>query len=508
MRSLVEIVRVLGQYQNHKALQTLGISQDPKTQIGKFYFGIKSGKFTTDEDAAKAILNSSGGAQDYRSLKAKVRNRLLNLVFFISPNKLKVDQEYNKIAIHCHKRWMAAKILHVIGAENTAAKLAAQVLRQAEKIKLSYLIVDIARYLRFHHGLLTGDEEKSDHYNKLYHKYRQIEFLDDKAQEYYIQLALFYARSRAEKSEIHEQAKAFYSEVEPHISKYKTYKLIYFGGLIKLITYMSINDYQTSMQICEEVLEELNKDPLFPTSGKITFNMQQLTCCIQLKQFSKGESISKAALKLLIPGIHNWFVHQDLYFLLCMHTKNYHRAYEVIQETQNINGFNSLNENKQEVWRIYKIYVNYLIVKGKIEVAGQPPRIRLAKFLNEVPQYSRDKRGLNIAILIIQILLYIHRKNYDAAIDRIEALERYCSRYLLRDKDFRSNCFIKMLLKIPRANFHPIAAERHAKELKEKLIEKPLNIANQAHSIEIIPYEDLWEIAIASLDKKLKKHQF
>ncbi len=505
MRTLIEIVNALGQYQNHRALRTLGISQDPKTTIGKFYFGIKSGKFTNDEDAAKAILNSSGGAQDYRNLKVKVRNRLLNLVFFIDPNKLKVDQEYNKIAIYCHKRWMAAKILHVIGAKNAAAKLAGQVLRQAEKIKLSYLIVDIARHLRFHHGILTGEEEKFEYYNKLYYEYRHIEVLDDKAQEYYIQLALFYAKSRADKSTIHEQAKSLYSEIEPYISQYKTYKLIFFGGLIRLITYMSINDYKTSMQVCEEVIQQLNSDPLFPTSGKTAFHIQQLTCCIQLKQFNKGEAIAKEALKLLDPDILNWFAYQDLYFLLSMHTKNYHRAYEIVQETQSSKGFNSLNESKQEVWRIYRMYVNYLIVEGKIELEGQAPKIRLGKFLNDVPQYSRDKRGLNIAILIIQILFYIQRKQYDTAINRIEAIERYCSRYLRKDKNFRSNCFIKMLLKIPRANFHPVAAERHAKDLKDKLIGKPMNVANQAHSIEIVPYEDLWEIAVASLYKKGKK---
>jgi len=62
-----------------------------------------------------------------------------------------------------------------------------------------------------------------------------------------------------------------------------------------------------------------------------------------------------------------------------------------------------------------------------------------------------------------------------------------------------------MLLQIPVANFHPIASERKAKKYKNMLLENSIDLANQAHSIEIIPYEDLWEIVVASLYRKRKK---
>ena len=95
------------------------------------------------------------------------------------------------------------------------------------------------------------------------------------------------------------------------------------------------------------------------------------------------------------------------------------------------------------------------------------------------------------------------QKKYNRAIDRIEAIEKYTSRYLKKDTNFRSNCFIKMLLEIPKEGFHRVAVERKASKYRERLSEMPLEVANQSHSIEIIPYEDLWEMVLNVLGTKV-----
>ena len=124
------------------------------------------------------------------------------------------------------------------------------------------------------------------------------------------------------------------------------------------------------------------------------------------------------------------------------------------------------------------------------------------KFLNDTPIFSKDKRGLNIPILIAQILFLIHQKKYDKVIDRIDAIERYCTRYLRKDDTFRSNCFIKMLLQIPVSGFHKNGLERRASRYYKELLSNPIEVSNQSHDVEIIPYEDLWELALNSLETK------
>ena len=81
----------------------------------------------------------------------------------------------------------------------------------------------------------------------------------------------------------------------------------------------------------------------------------------------------------------------------------------------------------------------------------------------------------------------------------------YCHRYLKKDDTFRSNCFIKMLLTLPRSNFNRIAVERNAKKFFDRLKSVPLEKANQAEDLEIIPYDDLWEMVLDMLDAPTKK---
>ena len=126
----------------------------------------------------------------------------------------------------------------------------------------------------------------------------------------------------------------------------------------------------------------------------------------------------------------------------------------------------------------------------------------MGKFLNSIPIYSKDKRGMNIPILIIQILFLIVKKDYGQLIDRMESIQKYSSRYLRADANIRSNCFINMLLQIPKANFHKIGVERKSQKYYDKLLTNSIKISNQAIEVEIIPYEDLWEFILESLDLK------
>ena len=107
---------------------------------------------------------------------------------------------------------------------------------------------------------------------------------------------------------------------------------------------------------------------------------------------------------------------------------------------------------------------------------------------------------MNIPILVIQILMMIRQHKYSRAKDRIEAVKKYCSRYLRKDDTFRSNCFIKMLMQLPASSFHKAGVARRAEPYRKKLEQVPLNVANQTHEVEILPYEDLWEMVMDSLD--------
>ena len=83
----------------------------------------------------------------------------------------------------------------------------------------------------------------------------------------------------------------------------------------------------------------------------------------------------------------------------------------------------------------------------------------------------------------------------------MEAIEKYCSRYLKQNETFRSSAFIKALLQIPAAAFRPDQVTAKAQKFIDQLRSQPLEVAYQTHEIEIIPYEHLWEMAVDTLPK-------
>ena len=109
---------------------------------------------------------------------------------------------------------------------------------------------------------------------------------------------------------------------------------------------------------------------------------------------------------------------------------------------------------------------------------------------------------MNIPILIIQILFLIAQKRHDAVISRMEAIERYCSRYLKQDENYRCNVFIRLLLQIPKAHFHPQTVLPRAERYLKLLEQYPLQMSPQGYEVEVIPFEELWGMVWGSLGKR------
>jgi hypothetical protein len=190
--------------------------------------------------------------------------------------------------------------------------------------------------------------------------------------------------------------------------------------------------------------------------------------------------------------------------MLAMHTKAYENAHEIFMKITNHNRINTMPGAIIEIWKIYEAYLYLLQGIGKLDQGQLLTKFRLGRFLNDIPNFSKEKQGMNIAILIIQVLLYIQKRSFNKAIDRIEALEKYITRYLKSEKTMRSYIFIKMLVAIPKHSFHKAAVLRHTQQLARKLETQPLEVADQDHKIEIIPYETLWEMSIDMLENKFQ----
>ena len=506
MRVLQELVAIITK-NKVRQIDVIGNPEHKDTKVNQFYEGIAEAKFQTDQEAAEYFFNKSEKCSSYRNLKNTLKSRLINTVFFIDL-KQPFYNDQQKAYYHCWKEWAAIKILSGKSAKVTSIELSKKILPQARKYEFTDLLVEIYRLLRTNAATVSRDEKTFHQYNDQFNYYTKLWFAENKSEELYCKLISLYNRGKVQNAVIHENAKTFYEELVPMLQEFNSYKLHLCGRLIHMAIYMSINDYKNTIKACDEALQFFEQKAYVSALALQTFLHQKLVCHTQLKEYEKGKAAAERSNAIIQEGKFNWFKNLEIFLILSLHTHNYQKAYEIFDTVNTHKMLEFQPKSMLEIWKIHEAYIHYLIILNKITPKENDKRFtkfRLGRFLNEVPSFSKEKRRKNIPILIIQILFLILQKRYNDAIDRIERIDKYCYRYLRKDESFRSNCFIKMLLLIPLCNFHKAAVARKADKFLKQLKASPLEIANQSYEVEIIPYEYLWELALASLENKFYK---
>ncbi len=488
-----------------KNLVLFGVSEEPANKMDAFYRGLAKRELLNDKEAKELLYSHFPKHNSYNRLKDRLYDRLVNYLFLIDANKTKFNTNKD-IYLHCLKQTLAIKIMLSSGARNTAVKLARKTFKIAEMYEYLDICLLLAKDLQHHYGAIVADEKKFNKYSKLVKKLLKLKKQELKAERYYTKLMIHFVKSGATQKEYVKASYKYVQKLAPLKKKPGSQRLMFLIYLIEVLHHEINTDYKNALKVAIEAYSLFAQKPknTGPQNPTFIFSIKKLIACIKLGYYSDAEKTLQKNISIVSPGKMNWFLLHDLYILLAFHSKDWDKAYNIFEKyephpnLQNSSGF------LVERWKINRAFLYYLILQKKLRPKdGQGKiRFRISTFLNNLPIYSKDKRGSNITILILHVLFLLQQEKYSAIIDRVESLKTYTHRYLRRDDTFRSNCFIKMLIQLPAANFHREAVVRKANPYWKKLLSVPLHKANQAAELEIIPYETLWEFVLDSLDNK------
>ena len=485
-----------------KEVELVQENRSDNSPLSALLNGILNKEFNSDQDAAQKVLNVDAADQAYQRLRRKLRRGLLNTVFFFDLPQSDSNERQRAYHESC-KTWAAAKILLAKNANYIGIELCHKLLKKAAKFDFTDLVMDITRILRLHYATREGNIKKYELYNDLFKQCEKVWIEENLAEELYMELVLRYVNSQTILEETHSMAIEFYKQIEDSLAKHKSFRLHLCGMLIQQVIHSTKYDWEGMISLCQESIQFfLNKPYKASVPLQIAYH-HQLIAYTQLLRFEEGQKAATSCLEYLEPGSFNWFKHQEYYFLLCMNTREYQQAFEIFKETTTHRRVQFLSAAAAEVWKIYEAYLYYLSSNEELVLPDEDQtlsKFRIYRFLNDTPIFSKDKKGMYIPILIIQILITLKEKKYNQAQENFENIDRFCSRYLRQGETFRSNCFIKMLLSIPACNFHREAVMRKTAKLKKRL-ESDSNKFIRAE-IEIIPYEKLWDYVLESLSNK------
>ncbi|HLF63623.1 MAG TPA: hypothetical protein VI603_07715 [Saprospiraceae bacterium] len=374
-------------------------------------------------------------------------------------------------------------------------------IKTTKKYEYTDLTLLLSRDLYDYFSVIDYHPVKTRKYRKLMNDMRNLYNAELEANEYNAELRAVFSESRGTlRGKLLSKTEAYVEKVKPFLDlPYRSYQLLVSIYLIYAIRYELTRDYNKLIEVCDSAIDEFQNRRVRRKAILIYFSVYKMTCFIQLGRYIEAEEIAEYHFQAMTHGSINWFVLKAYYMISKLYSHDYQRAFEIQREVIMCNTYQKQPSARLQTWAVYEAHIEFLIAIGKIQT-DQPSKFRLNKFLNEIPLYTKDKKGLNIAILIIHVLFLLQQRKYAQIIDREDALKQYCYRYLRKDDTFRSHCFIRMLLQMPRADFNRMRTERYAEPFLNKLRSVPLMVSEQSIEVEVIPYEDLWEMTVELLD--------
>lgn len=510
MEDLKTLIKFLSNQKTNQ-IEIISEHSEMSKRTKALYSGIKNGLFESDDEASKRIYGTTK-SQNYRQLKKRLKQRLLNTVFLVDIQEYQLPIE-QKVRQRSYKTWTAAKLLLDKGHRKTAINFIENLLKTSLDYDLVELNLLVVKELIMHYGMFQRVEKKFNAYQKLYSELETQLQIKSRSEIYYIDLN--YAIETKKSIDFDEELKSKEKEIEilfNRSKKFDSYNInLYLYASMVFINIIK-KDSSAQLKIATEALNYFEKKKLQKAFAPFLFSIYKGIAELNLKKLQLSLSTFKSC-EALNPrkGSLGWMTIKNYIFLGEILQKKYNAAYSTLSKVINEKSFrkNIYQEYKQH-WFIKEAFIQFLVKTKRInpeEIDQKKIRpFRMKRFQNDVAKISSDKKGFNLAAIIIKLLFLILDREYDAIIDNLASLRQYKSRYLKDPEFYRSKIFISMLARISSCKFDSALIEEKTKSNFEKLKAKPLVYSEHSLNIEIIPYEQLWEEILYHFIKEKKRY--
>jgi hypothetical protein len=462
-----------------------------------------------DDEEIKALLFSKNKNNNYFGvLKSRLQQDLFNRILIESGKKENVSNRLNQL-FDIQRKFIIGSILNEKNERALFIKIMEKLYKQSVKWEYTLYSMLISKNLYAHYAFYEPNKYKMQQYKNAFVENEKILHFENRIYSINAEISHLYQLNRS--GFVHKNLELMTMLMEEVIQihrKYDAYAIKFFTYDLIAFYYLTVKDYDKVIEIAEEGKHYFNSKPFLDTRATVNNNLNIINAYIYKNEFEKALKILFETRQFLTSGTRIWIRLKSFEFIIYTLKKEYENLYSVYLETKP----KIKLELEKEEWHIRSAYIHFLIRVGKIseQIIEENKRdsFVLTRFLNSVPFYTKDKSGLNISIIIIQILFYFLEKKWDKVLDKIDGLKQYSFRYLTKDESMRSNCFIKMIIAAEKANFNRQLTMTYTKTLYEKMISSPYVLSENSAFVEIIPYETLWELTLELLSTGNKKYSF
>lgn len=216
------------------------------------------------------------------------------------------------------------------------------------------------------------------------------------------------------------------------------------------------------------------------------------------RKLEEGMLYAEEYLKNFNERLLNWFAYMENYFLLAIHSRRYKLAHHLISKVFHNGSYARTSNAAKERWGLYSAYLQLYYTESIPVKPG-------TGFFDATfsPEYSKDKQGYNVAILILQFIIFLKKGDKELLLYKIESLKKYIDTHLKDAFSLRSKTFLKLLILTVTEDFNAEICKTNGEKLYQKLVQTPPP-GDAYAEIEIIPYEHLWELILSILENKVR----
>lgn len=475
------------------SLPVLDLRSRQTNKENQFVTALTESPDATQLQVVKALYGKATAAnvRALQKLQSRVRSKLLNQLYFLDhsdPRHL-VSRRYE---LECLDLLHKVSILYAEREYKMSERLLLRCLRLAETGEFAQYAVQCIRMLRN----LYAEQRQAIPYKKVAKQLLRVQQLlawEDEAEQLYAdtQLALggTVATRRAVLAVLPDRV-ALLETLHRKARSFTTYNIVY---RIRLAYEELQGNYLEIIRVTAAASRRLRDGKLNARRFDIRFNhFMSIFAYLRSRQPVQGLRLADEYTRDFHPSSSNWFYFQEHHVLLALHAEQYERAQELMAIILKNPSYQIQREAALQRWDLYKAYLDFVLPPQRVTTARQR---QMAQWVLQLPEYSRDKRGHNVAILVLQLLHFLRERNLESVLMRLERLRKYQQRHLYEATTLRSRLFLRLLQVIVEKNFDAPGAAERGKVLLQQLRDTPPP-GEAFAEVEIIPYEHLWQLVL------------
>ncbi len=449
--------------------------------------------YETDEEAAAELYNSNPNDVRYKMLKHRVKKKFYNNLFLVNYQKLKA-KAYVKAEQECFILLHHANLFLRQNDYKLAELNAKKIYNISNEYDFTNFKIAALEIMTFCYSELGALKNFEKIRNQLEGVLIQKKFEREAVNQFQlikIKLTKSIKSRRAYLSKLEndvthlEKLWNLGQTVDAFNAYYKVY--IWYHELIGDFSKIAELTLLSERLVQDGIVNGLRFDSNFNKYILVYSHLRS-------SQLKEGLIYAERFLDDFNPNTFNWFAFLENYFLLAVHSKNYELGSLLISKAVSNLHFKKIPSAAKERWQLFQAYLSVITDSTNFKKNNNP-------YLLSLPEYSKDKQGFNVAILILQFLYFLQRKDYEALLYRIESLKKYIHTHLNDSFSLRSKLFLKLLVLTVTEDFDAASCNKKGKKYYDKLVNTPTP-GDAFAEIEIIPYEHFWEFITSILDNK------